>query len=183
MVWSLGAGAAISILVDQAIEHRNVSAAVGLELERASAAKVSSVTSAAMSRSATPSQSPTDATTSSRTPWVANANNAAEQLTSDVNLFAAQAQVQVLQMMLSSEPWVQGSSVRHLEARIDLSGTYANVKRLLAELLVRRPDERALKRLMLRRAAGTDTLHPTVEATVVVALAQRVELAPLPEQP
>jgi type II secretory pathway pseudopilin PulG len=99
----------------------------------------------------------------------------AEQLQADVMASATALSVQVLRVGLQppSPARPDGPPFVATSVQVELRGSYADIKRWLAELLARRPGALAVKSIDMRR--GADVAASSLEASVELRLFERTQ--------
>ena len=98
-----------------------------------------------------------------RAPWwtllpaaAAGERSAAEQLSADALALGPELGVQVQRLTFGSPAHAEGAPYRSTAVQAEVRGSYADIKRWIAELLARRPHSLALKTLDLRRGADAN---------------------------
>jgi hypothetical protein len=103
----------------------------------------------------------------------------AEQLSADALAFGPQLGVQVQRLTFGSPTHAEGAPYRSTAVQAEVRGSYADIKRWIAELLARRPHSLALKTLDLRRGADANaapaagTQPGSIEASIEWRLFER----------
>lgn len=109
--------------------------------------------------------------------------SAAEQLSADALAIAPPLNVQVLRMSMAPMAMAEAAPYRGITVRVELRGTYPDVKRWLSELLARRPHSLGLRSLDLRRGAegaAAQGIEASVELRLFEQASDRAKGASLP---
>jgi hypothetical protein len=109
----------------------------------------------------------------------AGERSAAEQLSADVLALGPQLGVQVQRLTFGAPTHAEGAPYRSTAVQAEVRGSYADIKRWIAELLARRPHSLALKTLDLRRgsdanaAVAANAQPGSIEASIEWRLFER----------
>jgi hypothetical protein len=105
-----------------------------------------------------------------RVPSAATAQrSAAEQLSADALALAPKLGVQVQRLTFGAPSHTEGAPYRSTSVQAEVRGSYADIKRWIAELLARRPNALALKSVDLRRGPGDATELTVAQAGSIEA--------------
>jgi hypothetical protein len=90
--------------------------------------------------------------------------SAAEQLSADALALGPKLGVQVQRLTFGSPAHAEGARYRSTAVQAEVRGSYADIKRWIAELLARRPRSLALKTLDLRRALDAGAVSASTQS-------------------